>query len=119
MIIDWQVTGLRNPMYDVGYFLSGSVEPEVRRTHEMRLIRRYVEEFARKSDGYDETTAVADYQIQLLSGLYITLAAIDVLPDNEVVNTLILALLRRNCAAAIDWHSVAALRNVTSVLSVS
>ncbi len=41
------------------------------------------------------------------------------LPDNEVVNTLILALLRRNCAAAIDWHSVAALRNVTSVLSVS
>ncbi|WHU46879.1 aminoglycoside phosphotransferase family protein [Gordonia sp. L191] len=118
VIIDWQVTGLRNPMYDVGYFLSGSVEPEVRRTHEMRLIRRYVEEFASKSDGYNETTAVADYQIQLLSGLYITLAAIDVLPDNEVVNTLILALLRRNCAAAIDWHSVAALRNVTSVLSV-
>ncbi|WP_246007712.1 hypothetical protein [Gordonia oryzae] len=39
---------------------------------------------------------MADYQIQLPSGLYIILAAIDVLPDNDVVNTLILALLRRN-----------------------
>ena len=25
VLIDWQMTGWRNPMHDVGYFLSGSV----------------------------------------------------------------------------------------------
>lgn len=112
VIIDWQVTGLRNPMYDVGYFLSGSVSAEDRRAHEKHLIRRYVEVFAESASGYNEAVATADYQIQLLSGLYITLAAITFLPDNDVVNRLILALLQRNCAAVVDWKSVEALRNV-------
>ena len=110
VLIDWQVTGLRNPMYDVGYFMSGSVDVADRRAHERRLITHYAETFANKSAGYDEATALRDYRVQLLSGLYITLAAIDVLPDNETVNTLILALLRRNCAAVVDWDSVAQVR---------
>ncbi|MCX5046358.1 phosphotransferase [Aldersonia sp. NBC_00410] len=118
VIIDWQVTGLRNPMYDVGYFMSGSVDVADRRAHEMRLIRRYVEVFGERAAGYDLATATSDYQIQVLSGLYISLAALDVLPDNPVVNRLILALLERNCAAVIDWRSVAALRNVTLALGV-
>lgn len=118
VIIDWQVTGLRNPMYDVGYFMSGSVDADDRRAHEMRLIERYVEVFGERAEGYDLPTATSDYQIQLLSGLYISLAALDVLPDNPVVNRLILALLERNCAAVIDWRSVAALRNVTLALGV-
>jgi aminoglycoside phosphotransferase (APT) family kinase protein len=119
VIIDWQVTGLRNPMYDVGYFMSGSVDVSDRRRNELQLIKRYVEVFSERADGYDLRTAIADYQIQLLSGLYISLAALDVLPDNPVVNRLILALLERNCAAVIDWKSVEALRNVTLALGVS
>lgn len=119
IFIDWQVTGLRNPMYDVGYFMSGSVGIEDRRTHENRLLHRYIEVFADRAPGYDIAKATCDYQIQLLSGLYITLAAIDVLPDNDVVNRLILALLERNCAAVLDWKSVAALRNVTQALGVA
>lgn len=118
IFIDWQVTGLRNPMYDVGYFMSGSVGIEDRRAHESRLLQRYIEVFAERAPGYDLAKATCDYQIQLLSGLFITLAAIDVLPDNDVVNRLILALLERNCAAVIDWKSVAALRNVTQALGV-
>lgn len=119
VIIDWQVTGLRNPMYDVGYFMSGSIDVASRRAHEMRLIKRYIEVFGARTPGYDLETAVSDYQIQVLSGLYISLAALDVLPDNPVVNRLILALLERNCAAVIDWRSVAALRNVTLALGVA
>ena len=118
VLIDWQVTGVRNPMYDVGYFMSGSIDADLRSEHEMDLIRRYVEVYNERAGGYDLATAVSDYQIQLLSGLFISLAAIDVLPDTEVVNALILALLQRNCAAALDWHSVAALRNVVNAVSV-
>lgn len=108
VLIDWQVTGLRNPMYDVGYFLSGSLPVEERRAHEPRLLDHYLRTFARTGPAYPDAEAMADYRTQVLSGLMITTAAIAVLPDNDVVNTLIVALLERNCAAARDWDAVAA-----------
>ncbi len=110
VLIDWQVTGLRNPMYDVGYFLSGSVPAELRRAHEPRLLEHYVREFSAVREGYDVATATEDYRTQVLSGLVITTAAIAVLPDSDVVNRLILALLERNCAAVHDWDAIAATR---------
>jgi hypothetical protein len=50
----------------------------------------------------------------VLSGLVITTAAISVLPDNDAVNTLILALLERNCAAVRDWDALTATRERTT-----
>jgi Ser/Thr protein kinase RdoA (MazF antagonist) len=108
VLIDWQVTGLRNPMYDVGYFLSGSIAVAARREHEQRLLRHYLAEFAAISEGYHDEEALADYRTQVMSGLMVTLAAIAVLPDDEVVNRLILALLERNLAAMSDWDAVGA-----------
>lgn len=81
-----------------------------RRAHERPLIDHYLQTFAQVQPGYGEAEALADYRVQLLSGLMITTAAIAVLPDVEVVNTLIVALLERNCAAARDWDAVAAVR---------
>jgi hypothetical protein len=114
VLIDWQVTGLRNPMYDVGYFLSGSIDADLRRTHERRLIEDYLDRFAAIAPGYSAEEAFEDYRTQVLSGLMITTAAIAVLPDVEQVNTLILALLERNCAAAHDWDGIAATRERTA-----
>ena len=111
VLIDWQVTGLRNPMYDVGYFLSGSLSVTERRDHEDRLLAHYLREFAAVRPGYDEADARNDYRTQVLSGLVITTAAIAVLPDNDIVNRLILALLERNCAAVHDWDSIVATRD--------
>ena len=116
VLIDWQVTGLRNPMYDVGYFLSGSLSVEDRRAHELPLIDHYLNTFAQTQPGYGPDEALADYRTQLLSGLMITTAAIAVLPDIEVVNTLILALLERNCAAARDWDAIEAVRRLLTLL---
>jgi hypothetical protein len=108
VLIDWQVTGIRNPMYDVGYFLSGSVDADVRRPAEDALLEHYVAVCNQVRPGtYSIPQARADLATQMLSGLVITTAAIAVLPDNDVVNRLIVALLRRNVAAAQDWDSVA------------
>ncbi|WP_354701649.1 hypothetical protein DSM112329_01975 [Paraconexibacter sp. AEG42_29] len=107
VVIDWQVTGLRNPMYDVGYFLSGSIDAADRKAHEHALIDGYLEVYAAGGAEYGRDEALADYRTQLLSGLMITTAAIAVLPDNEQVNALICALLERNCAAAADWDAFA------------
>jgi hypothetical protein len=110
VLIDWQVTGLRNPMYDVGYFLSGSLGVDDRRAHEPQLIEHYLREFAAIDPSYPAAEALEDYRTQVMSGLMITTAAIAVLPDVEQVNTLILALLERNCAAVADWDAVDATR---------
>ncbi|WP_026204628.1 phosphotransferase family protein [Actinomycetospora chiangmaiensis] len=111
VLIDWQVTGLRNPMYDVGYFLSGSLDADLRRVHERRLIEDYLRQFGAIAPGYSPEEAFEDYRTQVLSGLMITTAAVALLPDVEQVNTLILALLERNCAAAHDWDGIAATRS--------
>lgn len=114
VLIDWQVCGLRNPMYDVGYFMSGSIPVPERRAHEDELLRGYVERFNSISTApYDLQDARDDFRTQVMSGLIITTAAIAVLPDNDVVNTLILALLRRNCAAVNDWAAIEMTRAAT------
>lgn len=40
-IIDWQVSGLRSPLFDVAYFLVGSVTTEVRRRIEREVLEEY------------------------------------------------------------------------------
>ena len=39
--IDWQLSGLTNPLYDVAYFLGGSVTTEVRRQIEREVLEEY------------------------------------------------------------------------------
>ncbi len=42
-VIDFQLVGTGQPTYDLGYFLSQSVEPEVRAEHGQAIIDRYYE----------------------------------------------------------------------------
>lgn len=106
VLIDWQVTGWRNPMHDVAYFLSGSVSVEDRRSAERGLLDDYAAAFG---TGYDRDRIEADYRLHLPSGLMTTLAAYGVLPLTPEVDRLLLALLRRNLAAVADWTSLDAI----------
>lgn len=105
VLIDWQMTGWRNPMHDVGYFLSGSVSETDRRSHEHELLAHYAATFG---DGYTIDQITRDYRVQVLSGLMTTIAAYGLIPLSPAVHALLIALLRRNLAAAIDWDSMAA-----------
>lgn len=109
ILIDWQITGWRNPMHDVGYFLSGSVTVESRRLNEYELLRTYADTFGA---GYDRREIERDYRVQLLSGLMTTIAAYGVLTLSADVGHLLLTLLRRNVAAAADWDSLAVLERI-------
>ncbi len=40
-VIDWQLTVRSSPLLDIGYFLSQSLDTELRRAHEMELLRDY------------------------------------------------------------------------------
>lgn len=107
VLIDWQITGWRNPMHDIGYFLSGSISVDDRRAHEHALLDLYAEIFGGLG-GYGREAIEKDYRVQLLSGLMTTIAAYGLLPLSPQVDDLLIALLRRNVAAAADWRSFAA-----------
>jgi hypothetical protein len=109
ILIDWQVTGLRNALHDVGYFLSTSIAVEARRAHERALLEAYADAFGR-GRGYAVDRIVDDYRVQLVGGLMTVIAAAAVLPDAPRANALLAVLLERTCAAVIDWQSLEALR---------
>lgn len=112
VLIDWQMTGWRNPMHDLAYFLSGSVTIEDRRASEDAFLSHYAAIFAEKGD-YSVPHIREDYRLQLPAGLMTTVAAYAVLQLNPAVDDLLMALLRRNIAAVRDWKSFDAIAAVS------
>ena len=113
VIIDWQMTGWRNPMHDIGYFLSGSISIGDRRAHERALLALYADILGRDR-GYSDADMEQDYRVQLLSGLMTTVAAYALLPISPPLERLLIALLRRNLAAAADWDSISVVRAIAA-----
>jgi tRNA A-37 threonylcarbamoyl transferase component Bud32 len=114
VLIDWQMTGMRNPMYDLAYFLSSSMSVEDRREHERRLLALYLDALAERLPGYSEQQAITDYRLSMIASLTTNLLAAVALPRTPAANTLILTLLKRGTSAAEDWDSLAAIRSTTS-----
>jgi hypothetical protein len=56
--IDWQISSRGRGIFDVAYFISSSLDPEPRRTHEERLVRKWYDIVTdgpgRKSYTFDE-----------------------------------------------------------------
>lgn len=118
VLIDWQMTGLRNPMYDLAYFLSSSLSVEHRREYERRLLALYLDALGERLPGYSEEQAMEDYRASMIASLTTNLIATVALPRTPAANNLILTLLKRGAAAAEDWDSLAAIRSTASSLNI-
>ena len=108
------MTGLRNPMYDLAYFLSSSLSVEDRRQHERRLLAHYLDALGERLPAYSEEQAIEDYRLSMIASLTTNLIATVALPRTPAANNLILTLLTRGAAAAEDWDSLAAIRPAAS-----
>ncbi|MEE9280703.1 MAG: phosphotransferase [Myxococcota bacterium] len=65
--IDWQVVGRGPGVYDVAYFLSGTLDPETPHQQELELLRAYHDELvAHGVRDYDFETCLLDYRRCLL-----------------------------------------------------
>lgn len=53
VVIDFQLVGVGVPTYDLGYFMSQSMEPEVRVEHGQQVIDRYFESLASTGAAFD------------------------------------------------------------------
>jgi hypothetical protein len=62
-VIDWQLVQRGSGLVDVTYFLAGNLPPEVRREHELALLRTYHEQLLRGGvSGYDFAQCQDDYR---------------------------------------------------------
>lgn len=104
--LDWQVCGAAPGMRDVSYFLCNSFPTELRRAHEVDLIRNYLEEL--KRSGIDAPSFDFAWRQHRLFALYtwiaaaFTVAAGGGLQSREIG----IAGLRRATKAAEDLESV-------------
>jgi len=103
VILDWQLASYRNPLVDVAYFLTGSIDVEDRRAHEERLLRSYFERVREADASLRFEQVLSDYRRQIISGLVATVGSAVVIPPGER-DALLLALATRNCAAVLDWE---------------
>ena len=108
--LDWQITAKGRGAYDVGYFLSQSLESDIRRGCEDRLIERYATGLAERGINYPADELRYDYRLAVAWGfIYPVIGAgrLDLANDRQL--ELLHAMLDR-CAAAIEDHDALALR---------
>ena len=98
--IDWQIAFRGRAVFDVAYFLSGCLAPEVRRAEEMRLLRLWHEIATGGRRDYPFDEALVDYRRSVLYCNVYTVIAIGSLdPSNERGMAVFRAWLQRRSAA--------------------
>jgi hypothetical protein len=67
VLIDWQAIMISNPMQDLAYLLSQSVDTEIRRAHEDELVAYYRDKVTELGvEGYTLEQATNDYDVAVL-----------------------------------------------------
>ncbi|MEX2247507.1 MAG: phosphotransferase [Dehalococcoidia bacterium] len=99
-VIDWQISMRGRGVFDVAYFLSTSCDPAIRKSEEMRLIRRWYDTACAGRSGYTFEDAFRDYRASLLFMHVYTVIALGSLDAaNERGMKLFHEWLRRRAAA--------------------
>lgn len=107
-LIDLQSLAFWDPAFDLAYFLGGSLEPALRRSCERRLVAKHAAVMRAADPGYDTDLAWLRYRQHAMAGLMSTVAAASVVGFSPHVDTLLVTLARRNCAAVRDLDGIAA-----------
>lgn len=108
-LIDWQSLGAGNPLYDVAYFLSGSMSVEDRRSCERDLLREYVQTLDATGRELNLEFAEASLRRNLAAGLWLTVISAAFVERTTHNAQLVGTLLHRNVAAMADWDTIAAI----------
>jgi hypothetical protein len=100
-LCDWQIASKCNAAFDIAYFLSMSIAPEMRRAEEMRLLRLWHEALLEHGvRDYAWEQALHDYRLGVLfSWVYVVIAIGSLDPANERGMALFDTIFeRRRCA---------------------
>ena len=109
-VIDFQIVGTGSGFSDLGYFVSQSIEPEVRRGRDREIVTAYLERLARHGIDFDEEEAWRQYRLALCFCLTYPVTVFQSwaeLPERG--HDLVRSMLRRSVAAIVDTDALAAL----------
>lgn len=102
-LIDWQFADRGSPMFDLAYFLAGSLSVEDRRKVEAELIDRHCAAIAAVDPAYTSERAYAEFRSCLPIALHFSAGAVLAVPPGEAEDRLLCTLVERNVAALRDW----------------
>ena len=106
-VIDWQIASRGRGTYDVGYFMSQSVDPRQRKASEVDLLKTYHRTLAENGvRGYDFAECLRDYRLATLFCLvYPVISGGTYDLNNERGVALVTAMLDRSVAAIVDLNA--------------
>lgn len=104
VLIDWQLSAKAGFAYDVGYFLSQSLDTDVRRQHEAALVERYLSRLESHGVDVDRTGFDIDYRRTVA---FCTIYPVNVAGSVEMANDRAVDLVRmlyERAMAAVHDH---------------
>lgn len=106
--LDWQTLAIGPALTDVAYFLSAGLDADVRRTHEVELVRLYHGELLRRGiTGFSWDDCWRDYRRYTLHGIMMGVFSALSVERTERGDALFLKMARGACVQAIDHDSFA------------
>ena len=109
-VVDWQLIHRNHGVYDVAWFLSGSLDPERRKSTEMGLLKLYQSTLEENGvQGYGIEQCVEDYRHSLLSCLMVGVIAAAAADLSAERGFTLFGLIMERLASAIADHDVAEL----------
>lgn len=108
---DWQAPVRGKGIHDIAYFLSGSIDTEMRRHHEINLIERWLESLRQHGvSDYDVDQAFADYKLAILMlWTYVVVVGGGLAAENERGTSWVTAMVERSTAAMTDHNCLSLL----------
>ena len=107
-LIDLQQITLGDPVFDLAYFLSGSIDPVDRAACERRLVAEHASALHAVHPAYDPEDAWERYRQNAISGMLATVGATALVEPSPHIDKLLLTLARRNCATIADLDGIEA-----------
>ncbi|MGE4323277.1 MAG: phosphotransferase [Sphingobium sp.] len=105
-LIDLQQITLGDPIFDLAYFLSGSIDPVDRASCERRLVSDHAAALHAVHPAYDPEDAWERYCQNAISGLLATVGATALVEPTPHIDRLLVTLARRNCATIADLDGI-------------
>lgn len=115
VVIDWQGIGRGPAAYDLGYLLSGSMRPEVRRKNEQALLAAYHDSLSKCGvQGYSMDQLIDDYAVSQLQGGLATAMVVGAGMDlsNARGRELATTMAARHVLAAMDHGGLERLKSL-------
>ncbi|HWX74983.1 MAG TPA: phosphotransferase, partial [Solirubrobacteraceae bacterium] len=115
-VVDWQTVGWGGAMADAAYFLSGALEPELRRAHERELFGEYHEALcAQASRALEVEECWTEYRRHAFAGVLMAIIASMLVQRTERGDEMFMAMLARHSQQALDLDAEALLGEAAAV----